>query len=565
MGLLDRAQALARLGRWGTALAFPNTAFPSPVTDNPKFLSAIEAVRLIADGSVVAASGLGGHQRASILYWAMVEEFAASGSPGELTVVNIGGHGGRGVLPGTLDELARPGLCERLISSHFETTHGFLKLAADGGCELQCLPLGVIALLFDAQARGRASIARTTGVGTLFDPRCGRGSPVEQGVGEQLIAAEGDQLRYRLPPVDVALFNLPAADRRGNLYARNAAIVGDSYEIAHAARRNGGTVIANVGLLVDEGYDDVFLPAEMVDAVVYYPETEQTLGYFHRDPWPLLTAAGEGTIDDGLAYARFGRKLAELTGRFPSRGPVQAAVVRLASTTLLSNVPEGATVVIGAGMPEDVATEIFEQGRLDEVTMMVESGAVGGLPAPGGYFGAAFRPREIVSTAEIFKRCDRRLDAACLGALEVDGDGNVNVSQRGPEIEQYSGPGGFTDFVDAADTLVFLCGWMRGGVIEADGGRIRIRSRGEGKFVERVREVSFNGQLGLRAGKKIYYATPVGLFRLTSRGVEVVGVFPGVDMHRDVDRVAEFEVKRPKSGEVQRLSSSLVSGEGFEL
>src|SRR5215470_5003597 len=150
MNVIDEAAMLVRLARWGLALARHDTRRASPVPDNPKFMSPRAAVALIRDGAVVAASGLGAHQRASILYWALRDVFAETGHPRRLTVVNIGGHGSRGLLPGTLDELARPGLCTRFITSHFETFRAFQELAAGGRCELQCIPLGVMALLFDA-------------------------------------------------------------------------------------------------------------------------------------------------------------------------------------------------------------------------------------------------------------------------------------------------------------------------------------------------------------------------------------------------------------------------------
>jgi acyl CoA:acetate/3-ketoacid CoA transferase len=223
----------------------------------------------------------------------------------------------------------------------------------------------------------------------------------------------------------VALFNLPAADRHGNLYARNAAMIGDSYELAHAAKRNGGCVIANVGLLVEEGSDRVFLPAKMVDAVVCYPDTEQTPGFFHRDPWPAITLGAAARIEEGLDHARFARWLGELTGALARRTAIDEAVVRLAAATLERHIEKGAEVALGAGMPEDVGHVLFEQGRLNDVTLMVESGVVGGVPAPGAYFGASFAPSEIISTAQLFKRCYTKLDAACLGALEVDAAGNA--------------------------------------------------------------------------------------------------------------------------------------------
>ena len=70
-----------------------------------------------------------------------------------------------------------------------------------------------------------------------------------------------------------------AWNSRGNIYVRNCAMIGETAEMARAARRNGGCVIANVGLVVDEGYDRVYLPADMVDAIVYHPDTEQAAGY----------------------------------------------------------------------------------------------------------------------------------------------------------------------------------------------------------------------------------------------------------------------------------------------
>src|SRR5690606_12200215 len=150
----------------------------SPVPGNPRFLDARSAAALIGDGAVVACSGLGGNQRAAILYWAIAERFAETGQPAGITVVNLGGHGGRGRVPGTLEELGRDGLCTRLITGHFETFHAMLALAERGRCALQCIPQGTLALLLDALGRGETSLCSATGVGTFVDPRVGPGSPV---------------------------------------------------------------------------------------------------------------------------------------------------------------------------------------------------------------------------------------------------------------------------------------------------------------------------------------------------------------------------------------------------
>jgi len=565
MNILAETGLLARTTGWALSLLRYDTHYPSPVPENSKFMSPRDAVRLINDRSVVAASGLGAHQRASILYRAIRESFAETGHPRRLTLVNIGGHGSRGLLPGTVDELAQPGLCARFITSHFETFRGVMELAAAGKCQLQCLPLGIMGLLFDALSRGDDSVVSETGVGTFLDPRGGRGSPVTGRRQEQLITVDADRLRYRMPPIDVALFNVPAADRRGNLYARNCAIQGDSYEIARAAKRNGGRVIANVGLLVEEGYDRVFLPARSVDAVVYYPYTEQTAGFFHRHPWAAVTTGSTVPIGEALDHARLARWFGEVGGALAKRTAVDDAMARLAASTLFSHAGKGAEVALGAGLPEEVARVVFECDRLNDVTFLVESGVVGGLPAPGAYFGSAFSPRAIVSTAQLFKRCYRRLDAACLGALEVDGAGNVNVSKRGPGVRNYAGPGGFMDFTTAAPVLVFVSGWTRRADLVIEGGGIRQRKHGAPKFVERVAEVTFDGQQGLRAGKQVYYVTPVGIFHLTERGMELSGVMPGIDVRRDIIEATPMKIVLPSSGKVPLVPRSIVTGEGFTL
>ena len=542
-----------------------DTRRPSPLPESPKFASAREAVERIPDGAVVAVSGLGVQQRASVLFVALRERFEETGRPRRLQLVNVGGHGGRGLLPGTLDELALPGLVARLVTSHFETLPGFLALAASGRCELQCLPLGVIAQLYDAQRRGEGSVLSEVGVGTFIDPRVGRGTPVQGGRREQLVRVEGRRLRYFLPRVDVALFNLPAADRKGNLYVKHCSAVGDSHEIAEAAKRNGGLVIANVGRVEAPSRERVFLPGRKVDAIVFDPDAEQTPGYFHRDPWSAVTTRSRVPIRAALEQARVASFVAGLGGGIARRGAVDQVLFRLAAWTLAGQVRKGARIAIGAGLPEAVARVVFESGRLRDVTFLVESGAVGGLPGSGAYFGAAFSPREIVSTAKLFALCRRRLDAACLGALEVDGEGNVNVSLRGRGVRRYAGPGGFMDFVAAARTLVFVSGWMRAGSLVASGDALRLRRRGRPKFVDRVGEVTLHGRRALEAGKRIFYVTPVGVFRLTGRGMELTCAVPGIDVGRDILGVTPIKVLLPPSGDVPRVPPAVVSGAHFRL
>ncbi len=559
-GFADKAYLLSLVARAGWGWLRRDIAFPSPVPGNPRFRSPRDAAALIRDGAVVAASGLGGHQRASILYWAIRDVFEATGHPRDLTVVNLGGHGGRGLAPGTLEELGREGLCRRLITGHFDTFVAMLDLAAAGKCELQCIPQGTLALALDALGRGEDSWLSSTGIGTFVDPRVGPGSPVCGTSTEQLITVEGEKLRYRVPPIDVAIFNAPAADRHGNIYVRGCSMIGETRELARAARRNGGVVIANVGLLVDEGYDEVFLPPDMVDAIVYYPTAEQAGLIPHREAWSVFTPHSDMPIEDGLARVGFLNSLARVT---PQRSAADLAVARLAAATLLAHVPHGARVNIGVGLAEEVPREIWQAGRLGDLTFLVESGPVGGLPAPGAYFGASLCPERIITSAEMFASCYERLDATCLGALQVDGAGNVNVSKRGDGPRGFVGPGGFIDLSTAAQTIVFVCSWMDRAAIEVAGGQVRIKRSGRAKFVRQVDQVTFHGERAVAAGKQVFYATHVGLLQLTVRGLELVQVMPGIDIEADILGATPAQILVPASGEVPVVPQSIVVGEGF--
>ena len=78
------------------------------------------------------------------------------------------------------------------------------------------------------------------------------------------------------------------------------------------------------------------------------------------------------------------------------------------------------------------------------------------------------------------------------------------------------------------------------------------------------REITFNGPRALAAGKRVFYATPVGLFRLTERGIELASVMPGIDVRRDVVEIAGLRVILPE-GSVPVVSRAIVTGDDFTL
>ncbi|NLV44481.1 MAG: hypothetical protein GXY07_08275 [Candidatus Hydrogenedentes bacterium] len=565
MNTLGKLGLLAQVLRWRMNWNKFDIHYPAPMKDNPKFMTAWDAVGLIPDGAVIGISGIGGNQRPGLLYRAIRERFIKEGRPRDLTVIGIGGQGGRGLVPGTVEELALEGLNTRLIVSHTEMFKAQQRLAQEGKLELQCSLLGSITHGFRAQAEeGRNYIIRdNTGLGTFIDPRTGTGTPVAGTGTEQWVEVlEDGRFKYSLPFIDTAVFAGAAADRKGNIYFKTGSVICEAYSISKAAKRTGGRSLVNVGMMVEEGFDKEFLPAEYVDAVVYWPETEQTTTIKQRKYWDFLTPYSKTPTDDGLDRVRMINKILKIT---PERFPIDEALARLATRIFALNARKGDHVDIGFGLPEEVARLLHESGVMNDLYMINESGVFGGVSAPGIFFGAAVNPTEIVPTSVAFDRIYERLDWVILGALQVDSQGNVNVSKRGEGALNHVGPGGFIDLITASKSILFCCTWGEDAVVEIQGDRIKIIEPGKPKFIEKVDEITFNGQVALKQGKRVFYATPVGAFQLTEKGMELTHVMPGIDIEKDIVNFCPMKILLPEDHAPALVSEDVVTGKGFRF
>ena len=562
MNLFTKASLFLHLLRWRRSWGKRDTHFRFTVPGNPKFMGSRDAVQLIRDGDVIATSGIGGNQPMAILYYAIREVFEETGHPANLTLLCTSGQGGRGKVPGSMEELGMEGLCTRLIAGHQETFKSLLALAAAGKLEIQCLPQGVVVFLIEAQGRGEDSILTSTGVGTFVDPRVGPGSHIFDPKAEQLITVEGDQLRYRAPKIRVAMFGAPGADREGNIYLDNASVIAETFDIIRAARKNGGRVIANVGCMVEKGAGKVVIPAQDVDAIVFDPNCGQAISIKHRKYWSLLTTHSDVPLEEAISRMRFVNHVLRIT---PRRTAIDNALARLATMIFAENARKGSLVNIGVGLPEEACRMLFEAGLLQEVTVFTESGVIGGLPGPGAFFGAAACPKKMVSSAEAFRMCASQLDVTLLGVLEADSEGNVNVSKRGKTAESYVGPGGFIDITTGARMIIFVTSWMAHADVRIEGGRIKIVKPGKPKFVDKVSEITFSGKQALKTGKKVFYVTTVGVFQLTERGVELIRVMPGIDIQKDILAGSPMKIVLPPSGDVPVVDAGVVTGAGFRV
>lgn len=562
MNFLDRAKLIAHILRWRLTWNRRDTAYVPTEPLPEKFRSARAAAELIPDGACVISCGFAGNARCSIFFWAVRERFEQTGRPSRLSWISVGAQGGRGRVPGTVEEVGLDGLVTRYISGHSETAKSLLRLADAGRLELHALPQGEMTQAIEAQGRGESGVRSRVGLGTFLDPRAGRGTPVTAGAKAQFAHADGDEIVYSLPRIDVALINAPYADRDGNVYFRNAATISENVEAAQAARRNGGRVLVAVSGLIERDETSIGLPADAVDIVVINPRNEQTGSVAQSEYWPMFTAGANVDEHEAMARLRFINKTLGIT---PRRSQVDDALARLGALTFVENVPAGATVNVGVGLSEEVCRVLYESRVHERITFTTESGPYGGLPAPGIFFGAAVDPLRLESSAWMFRHYREHLDAALLGFLQLDSGGNINLSNRGPRMLDYVGPGGAPSIIDGAKTVLFAGKWMQGAKVSIHGDRLRLEEPGKPKLLERVDEVTFNGRIGLELGKKVFYVTDLALLELTEAGLTLRAVMPGIDIERDLLANSRAQIHVPKDPAPRTLPGAVVTGNDFHL
>jgi propionate CoA-transferase len=480
-----------------------------------EIVSPEEAIAEIPDGATVAVSGFVGAGHPEAITSALEQQFLLQGKPSGLTLVYAAGQGDKGSRG--LNHLGHAGLIRKVIGGHWNLAPKLGQLALEGRIEAYNLPQGVLCVLFREIAAGRPGIITKVGLNTFIDPDNGGGSlnslsckpPVER------LKLHGETyLFYRSFPINVALIRATRADRKGNLSMEREALVGECLPLAQAAKNHGGIVIAQVEEVVDSIEDpkSVRIPGILVDYIVP-ANKEQHLQTFAE---------------------AFNPDYVRRSGRAPSFAPLPFSERRVVGRRALLEVAPGMIVNLGIGFPEAVAAAAAEENRLDEFTLTVESGPIGGIPASGLSFGCSTHPEAVVDQPSQFDFYDGGgLDLAILGAAEVDGKGNVCVSQMGG---RFAGVGGFVNIATNAKKLIFCCAFRPGGLrVSWQDNQLCIDQEGtHNKFVSQVSQICFHGPGAAAEDREVLYVTERAVFQLEKSGLRLLEVAPGIDPDREI-------------------------------
>ena len=500
-----------------------------------EIMSADEAIRLIRDGDCICVNSFVGIENPVALHEALFDRYQRMQSPRHLTIVSSAGFG-------VWDEnrnaegYIREGAVDRLICGHFGAMMSTKKLVLEDRFEAYNLPLGCISHAIRAQAGGLPGALSKVGLDIFVDPRMEGPGINRISIDDSLVKhveVDGEEfLYYKLPKLTVALIKGTAADRKGNISFDDMFMSGDALSICQAVKANHGKVIVQVDRLVNTPSRprNAIIPGCLVDAIVVTEPEERNEAY------TALTGSFEIPYED---WNMWNEKIDTVSSKTSKNNAVGNIIGRRAAMELrLDDI-----VNIGIGIPEMVSRHARKNGMLDMVTLTVESGGIGGFPVSGEAFGAMIGAASVYDMANQFDLYDNGgLDVCFMGALEVDGQGNVNA-HRGPGA--FAGIGGFANITAKTPTVVFCLTFNTKGLeVSQKKGVVTIEKEGTiPKFVEEVKSISFSAKRAIANGQKVLYVTERCVFRLTPKGLKLIEVFPGVDAEKDILSHLPFEVE----------------------
>lgn len=499
-------------------------------------MEAAEAAEYIKDGAVIGLNSFSGTANPEKIHDAITERFRKTGHPRNLTMISSSGFGLFSPERGA-ENYIREGAVSRMICSHFGAMPSTAKLVLEDRFEAYNIPLGPMSHAIRAMAGGHDGYITKVGLGIYVDPRVEGPALNHISRDDSLVRVteiEGEEyLHYRLPMPDIAIIKATSVDANGNISFEDEYSTIDALSLSQLVRRNRGKVIVQVDRVRSDFCRprDVIIPAALVDIVVVSEPEKGNEAYG--------TLSGDIHVSSTHMQYWYGR-LEKENAKYGRVRTDQASEIigRRAS----EEVRRGDIVNIGIGIPEKVAKYAAKKGILQDLSLSVESGGTGGLPAGGPEFGAMIGAGSISDMSMQFDFYDGGgLDICFMGALEMDRYGNVNA-HRG--LDHCSGIGGFCNITSATKNVVFCLTFnVKGLDVTEENGLLKIKSEGSvPKIVDKVRSISFSGERAIKNGQHVLYITERGVFELTPEGLALIEIHPGIDKKKDILDRLPFDV-----------------------
>lgn len=512
-----------------------------------KIIPSSDVSRIIKDGDSILLSGFNLAGFAEETFIELEKSFLETGHPRDLTLyweAAVGNMDTRG-----LSHMCHEGLMTKGVGGHLNGCGPAMNLfSRDNKAAIYNWPQGVCFAMMRAIAAHTPGVITKIGLKTFMDPRVEGGRMNEAAKEDliELVTLNGEEwLLYKAPKkIDVAVIRGTIADEFGNISMDKEGLKLGQIAAAEAARATGGKVICQVERIVKGGSlhpKAVEVPGILVDYVyVAKPEYQwQTAATVFN---PAFTGQDRVPLGD-VPFAKLNER---------------KIIARRAAMELES----GSIVNLGIGTPEIIASVCAEEGCSDRFTLTTEAGTVGGVPAKGNDFGCSFNPDAIIDSGAIFDMYDGgTLDVGFLGFLEIGANGDLNASKRnGMGI----GVGGFMNIAGGASKVVFM-GTFTGGKKKGetpvfaveDNKLVIVREGNAPKFINKVAQISFSGEVALDENKEVLYITERAVFRLTGQGPELIEIAPGIDLEKDI--LAQMEFTPAISPELKIMDPSIFS------
>ncbi len=524
-----------------------------------KVITARQAAGMIHDGDVVvfAPDSLVGFPNEIVA--AVRQRFLKEGHPADITTLRAAGMG-----TFAEDEFGEgawciPGMLKRSISSYLAVCPVLGKCVAEDKVQGYMFPMGPILQLFQAAARGMPGVLSKIGLGTFMDPRYGGGkcNQLTETEGEDLVEYIPDfrgeeYLFYRSPGMNVALLRGTRADKHGNISTEKEPIDTEMLAVAQAVKSGGGIVICQVEEITEVyGIHPrmVKVPGIYVDYIVRaeHPEdVPQTTGRWHSADYNY-SFTGDEKVDPAQSENVMPLDHKKVIARRAAR-----------------EIHVGDRVNFGIGMPQNIPSILEECGAGDSVTMISETGVIGGIPAAGRDFGCHWNPEAFCDHGVHFSYFDGgNLDVGFFGLSEADRNGNMNTSHLNGKI---SGIGGFTDISTTSKKVVFMGTFTASGLkTEVADGRIRILQEGRyKKFIDRCAKISFVASEYLKNHDSFLFITERCVIRCTKDGLILEEVAPGIDIRTQILDQCDVKLLIPEGGPAE-MDASIFTEDGFLL